>query len=266
MFCAIERCGTSENSWKITAMPSRFASAGDPIATGSPSKKNSPASARYAPNSTFISDDLPAPFSPSSMCTSPGYSCKSTSESARTPGKLLQILRSSSRGTGLLEVMVSIPTSAVRMIWGRCATRHRPRVVRSVADYFVPFRALSLVARHLERRVIRLVDHDALDQNRRRHGLLAQCAHRGHRRDAAHLEAVEFGGREQAPVLDRLHRFRHAADADDFRVLAASRFERLDRAHRHHVRRGKYTVDLRIRLDQVFRHLQRLQTLVVRRL
>src|SRR5919202_3556241 len=46
----------------------------------------------------FISVDLPAPFSPSSACTSPRRRSKSTWSLARTPGKVFVIPRSSSTG------------------------------------------------------------------------------------------------------------------------------------------------------------------------
>src|SRR4249920_1529772 len=46
----------------------------------------------------FISVDLPAPFSPSSACTSPSSSSKSTWSLARTPGNCFVIPRSSRTG------------------------------------------------------------------------------------------------------------------------------------------------------------------------
>src|SRR3972149_4154957 len=46
----------------------------------------------------FINVDLPAPFSPSSASTSPGAMARSTPASATTPGKVLTIPRSSTRG------------------------------------------------------------------------------------------------------------------------------------------------------------------------
>src|SRR3954454_4416665 len=46
----------------------------------------------------FISVDLPAPFSPSSACTSPRRRSKSTASFARTPGKRFVMPRSSRTG------------------------------------------------------------------------------------------------------------------------------------------------------------------------
>ena len=58
----------------------------------------SPESARYTPVSVLISVDLPAPFSPSRACTSPGRSRIDTSSRARTPGNDTVIPRISTVG------------------------------------------------------------------------------------------------------------------------------------------------------------------------
>jgi len=44
MFCVTDSVGISENSWKMTAMPSLNASSRDSISTGFPSKTISPPS------------------------------------------------------------------------------------------------------------------------------------------------------------------------------------------------------------------------------
>ena len=49
---------------------------------GAPSKTIVPLSGAVAPEATFISVDLPAPFSPSRACTSPGSTSNETSVSA----------------------------------------------------------------------------------------------------------------------------------------------------------------------------------------
>ena len=55
-----------------------------------PSMYSSPPSGRYTPASIFTSVDLPAPFSPSNACISPGMSARLPSMSARTrPNDLL---------------------------------------------------------------------------------------------------------------------------------------------------------------------------------
>ena len=56
----------TSSSWWMMPMPRRAASAGPCIATGAPSMRISPASARWMPARIFISVDLPAPFSPTS--------------------------------------------------------------------------------------------------------------------------------------------------------------------------------------------------------
>src|SRR5438034_1182126 len=70
-------------------MPSAWARRGEPMTTGRPSIEISPESPRYAPLRIFISVDLPAPFSPTSTCTSPRRRSKSTRSSATTPGNRL---------------------------------------------------------------------------------------------------------------------------------------------------------------------------------
>src|SRR5438093_7526066 len=82
-------------------MPSAWARRGEPMTTGRPSIEISPESPRYAPLRIFISVDLPAPFSPTSTCTSPRRRSKSTRSSATTPGNRLHTARMSrSEGPG----------------------------------------------------------------------------------------------------------------------------------------------------------------------
>src|SRR5262245_2184770 len=79
-------------------MPSACASRGDPIAALRPSMAMAPASRAYAPFRVVTSVDLPAPFSPSSTCTSPARRSKSTPASATTPGNVLRMPRMASTG------------------------------------------------------------------------------------------------------------------------------------------------------------------------
>jgi hypothetical protein len=71
----------------MTATPLSRASAGVKCArsTVAPSTVIAPSSARTAPVMTLIRVDLPAPFSPTSACTSPGARSNDTPFSARTP-------------------------------------------------------------------------------------------------------------------------------------------------------------------------------------
>src|ERR1017187_418366 len=72
-------------------MPSARAAAGVLCKTGRPSTVSVPESGFSAPVMTLISVDFPAPFSPSSACTSPEPSENETPRSACTPAKDLVI-------------------------------------------------------------------------------------------------------------------------------------------------------------------------------
>ncbi len=96
-FSATVKTGTSLKCWWTIPMPAAMASLGPLNCTGSPSSSTSPSSAWYRPKSTFISVDLPAPFSPSSAWTSPGSNVSDTSSLATTPGNRLVMPRSSTR-------------------------------------------------------------------------------------------------------------------------------------------------------------------------
>src|SRR5262245_9196213 len=80
------------------ATPRRRASSGPRGAYGRPSSAIAPASGRTAPLSTFISVDLPAPFSPTRAWTSPGKSSRSTPRSACVGPKRLSMAVMARRG------------------------------------------------------------------------------------------------------------------------------------------------------------------------
>ena len=63
-----------------------------------PSQRISPPSGAQRPEMVLISDDLPAPLSPTSAVTLPGGTSRSTSVRARTGPKVLVIPRSDSSG------------------------------------------------------------------------------------------------------------------------------------------------------------------------
>src|SRR5437870_3562103 len=67
-------------------MPRRNASRGEAKVTGAPSQRISPASGRSAPAMSLRRVDLPAPFSPTTACTSPAATARSTASRAVTPG------------------------------------------------------------------------------------------------------------------------------------------------------------------------------------
>ena len=82
--------GTVARSWNTVAMPRARASRGPAKITGSPSKSTSPLSGTYTPERILISVDLPAPLSPSTHVTSPGYTATLMSSSALTLPKYLR--------------------------------------------------------------------------------------------------------------------------------------------------------------------------------
>src|SRR3989338_1321583 len=69
----------------MVAIPQASLARGDPVGSGAPAKRMSPASGITAPLRILSRVDLPAPFSPTSACTSPGRTSRSTAASACTP-------------------------------------------------------------------------------------------------------------------------------------------------------------------------------------
>ena len=84
----------------MVAMPGAWRPAGRSATTGSPCQAIVPSSGWWAPASTLISVDLPAPFWPSRQCTSPARTSRSTPSRARTPGNVLTMPCISSSGVG----------------------------------------------------------------------------------------------------------------------------------------------------------------------
>ncbi len=72
MFWATVRCGMRFSSWWIMLIPRAWAARGLAMATSLPLTWMRPASGGDTPASTFMSVDLPAPFSPTRAWTSPG--------------------------------------------------------------------------------------------------------------------------------------------------------------------------------------------------
>jgi hypothetical protein len=117
MFSATERFGSRCTSWYTVEMPAACACAGPLNDTWSPASVMVPASMPYTPVSALMSVDLPAPFSPMSECTSPGNIRKSTSSSALTPGKVIEMPRISTTAVGgsvWLVTVLSIESSVGR--------------------------------------------------------------------------------------------------------------------------------------------------------
>src|SRR5713101_3954143 len=99
-FSATSRSGKSIGSCWTTAMPRAWACVGERSSITSPPTFTTPASGLWIPARIFTSVLLPAPFSPTSACTSPGNRRKSTPRKACTPPNCLAIPLSSTIGSG----------------------------------------------------------------------------------------------------------------------------------------------------------------------
>src|SRR5471030_1156480 len=100
-------------------MPRFCASSVDAGCIARPSSRIWPWSGAYTPVSTLIKVDLPAPFWPISVCTSPGYRFNATPLNACTPGNALLMPRSSSTGAGAEVRMFIGSVFTVREFLGR---------------------------------------------------------------------------------------------------------------------------------------------------
>ena len=83
-FALTVRSGTSAGSWNTGASPIRAAPDGDFGRAGLPLTSIVPLSAAITPVRILTSVLLPAPFAPSSACTSPGSTTRSAERSATT--------------------------------------------------------------------------------------------------------------------------------------------------------------------------------------
>src|SRR5581483_6899270 len=89
MLSATLRCGNRSSSWKMIPTPRRCASSGFAKRTASPRQNRAPESGLTTPAMIFPSVLLPAPFSPTSACTSPSAMVKLTLSSAWVAEKCL---------------------------------------------------------------------------------------------------------------------------------------------------------------------------------
>src|SRR2546423_133936 len=99
MFSATLRSGKRIGSWKMIAIPAACDCLALSKIASSPSRTRRPASGRWTPARIFTSVDLPAPFSPTSPCTSPAKSSMCPSSSARTAPKLFSAWSRTSSGS-----------------------------------------------------------------------------------------------------------------------------------------------------------------------
>ena len=91
MLSSTVKHSTSLKCWWTMPIPKSLASLGSLMETTWPSFLITPSSGWYRPNSTLISVDFPAPFSPSSAWISPFFSCRVILSLATMPGNRLVI-------------------------------------------------------------------------------------------------------------------------------------------------------------------------------
>ena len=108
MLSSTEKHSTSLKCWWTMPMPSALASLGSLMDTSTPSFLMMPSSGWYRPNSTLISVDLPAPFSPSRAWISPFFTCKVMSSLAMIPGNRF-VMCSISMAYGVSKFSPSLP-------------------------------------------------------------------------------------------------------------------------------------------------------------
>src|ERR671935_190425 len=105
MFSATLRSGKSVGSWKMIAIPAACDCFAVSKTASSRSTGGLPASGRCTPARILTSVDLPAPFSPTRPCTSPGKSSTSPSASACTAPKLFCACSSERIGVFVVTIL-----------------------------------------------------------------------------------------------------------------------------------------------------------------
>src|SRR5262245_29449221 len=188
MFSATERFVHRLTSWYTVLMPASCACAGLPKDTGTPARRISPASGVCTPVRALTSVDLPAPFSPSNACTSPGNSRKSTSANAFTPGNVTVMPLMSTTGSSLTNSVLPVRQGRLRLL----------------------LRERGLLGDHALRHV--LAGHDLLRQV---HQLWAE-------------QRVALDDVVELAVGQRLHAVVHRVHGDDLDVGARLLARRLD--------------------------------------
>ena len=127
-------------------MPLRCAARGPPSLASLPKRKISPASGRTKPLRILTSVDLPAPFSPSSACTSPGRTASDTSSRATVAPKCFL-----SPTTSNADAPLPLSSTAARQTCRRrpCGTRARGSRTESASQVgcLLTFRYLALERR-----------------------------------------------------------------------------------------------------------------------
>src|SRR5439155_8270699 len=219
---------------------------------------SSPSSIGWMPATHLMSVDLPAPLSPTSAITSPSRTSKSTSESACTDPKALEIPRSSRVGASLLIGVVCTTVEAPR-------ARAPPRgsfllaVLPVLADADLVPPQEPVLEQQL---VVQLRDRDGLQEDRgdlprpvvdRRVGLdrLVLDDRDGDLRGRGRLQLDRLVDGHRLPagedVLDALRRRILAAQRDRLQVVS---LERGDDGSCEPVVRRRDGIDLVVRADE----------------
>ena len=86
-----------------------------PTSAVGPLSFSNPLDGSTSPDRILNSVDLPAPFSPTSACTSPTFTSNETPSSARTPGNVftIPVMRSNGAGCAAAVTLVYLPASAL---------------------------------------------------------------------------------------------------------------------------------------------------------
>src|SRR3954453_15463939 len=132
-------------------MPATCASCGLRKSASCPAMRIDPASRGYTPLRIFISVLLPAPFSPTSACTSPGQPVKSTFWSTGVPPKDFEIPVISSSGSGIALLQVLLDRRVEEFLYGGLFHVRRGHHGRAGIDAAFRSLAVQLIHQSLHR-------------------------------------------------------------------------------------------------------------------
>src|SRR4051794_3608974 len=235
----------------MVEIPARWASSGVANRTGSPWYLSSPPSGGYTPVSTLIKVDLPAPFSPTSACTSPAWSSSETPSSAVTPAKCF-VMPTAARAAscGDRSVGGGSLTAEVRRPAGAAGADTRcpgPQEV-SASRFLIRSVGVFQLGLGIVGRVLAVGD----DRDRRDAGAAVEVLERLERERTEARVGLDDTG--DPSVDDPLHGTLGAVDRDDLHVSGgiAGRLQGGDGAERHLVVVGVDGVDVGIVGDQLF--------------
>src|SRR5436309_1225048 len=265
MFSATLRSGKSVGSWKMIAIPAVCDCFALSKIASSPSRTSRPASGRWTPARILTSVDLPAPFSPTRPCTSPGKSAMSPSSSACTAPKLFFACSGVSSGSEGVVVKVVMLKGAPRDTALPSPTALEVELVdvldvederRPEDDLRLPVRAVDDVVRAELAGFERLADLA-------RNGAVGE---RGDRvaREVPEVLGIPEGERRHGAVVDvLLHLARQAEACENDLLLVLRRREVLSGRRDTDGRRRLDPLQVRVRLQHAHRRLPRLGRVVV---